>query len=41
MKFTKMLNASTIKREWNVIDAKGKPFGRVITQAATMLRGKH
>lgn len=30
-----------VKRKWFVIDAKGKPLGRVAAMAALMLRGKH
>ncbi len=30
-----------IERKWYVIDASGKPLGRVATQIATILRGKH
>ena len=30
-----------IKRKWYVIDATGKPLGRLATQVATILRGKH
>ena len=41
MKTTFMANASTIERKWYVIDAKGKPLGRVAPKAATMLKGKH
>ena len=41
MKFTKMAKANEIEREWHVIDASGKKFGRVLTEAATLLRGKH
>ena len=41
MKFTKMLNKDTIQKEWVLIDAKDKIFGRVITEIATILRGKH
>ena len=41
MKFTKMVNNKTIERKWHIIDAKGKPFGRVISQAAVWLKGKH
>lgn len=28
-------------REWHVIDAAGKPVGRVAVKVATLLRGKH
>lgn len=38
---TFMANASNIERKWYVIDAKGKPLGRVAAKAAFMLRGKH
>jgi large subunit ribosomal protein L13 len=31
----------TVKREWCVIDASGKVLGRVATEAARRLRGKH
>ena len=30
-----------ITREWYVIDAAGRPVGRVATRAAAILRGKH
>ena len=33
--------ASDIKRNWYIIDASGKPLGRVATEAAKLLRGKH
>ncbi len=38
---TFMANASNIKRKWYVIDAKGKPLGRVASKAAVVLKGKH
>ena len=38
---TFMANASNIERKWYVIDATGKPLGRVAAKAAVMLRGKH
>lgn len=38
---TTMPKASEITRTWYVLDAAGKPMGRVATQAATLLRGKH
>jgi large subunit ribosomal protein L13 len=41
MKMTKMLNESTVTRDWVVIDATDKVFGRIITEVATKLRGKH
>ena len=33
--------ASDIKREWHIIDASGKVLGRVATQVASLLMGKH
>jgi len=41
MKFTKIAQPDQIKREWVVIDATDKTFGRMITEVATMLRGKN
>ncbi|MEF3191962.1 MAG: 50S ribosomal protein L13 [Campylobacterales bacterium] len=41
MKSTKMINPSEVKRDWIVVDAANKPFGRVLTEVATYLRGKH
>jgi large subunit ribosomal protein L13 len=41
MKSTKMIKTNEVDRKWVVLDAKGKRFGRVITEAATLLRGKH
>jgi large subunit ribosomal protein L13 len=38
---TFMPNAAQITRKWYVIDAAGKPLGRVATKAAIILRGKH
>ena len=39
MKFTNM--NPTIERDWVIIDAEDKIFGRVITEIATILRGKN
>lgn len=33
--------ASEVSREWYVIDAEGQTVGRLATQIATLLRGKH
>ena len=41
MKFTKMAKATEVERDWVVIDATDKIFGRIITEVATLLRGKH
>ena len=38
---TFMAKAETIERKWYVLDAAGKPLGRVAATAATILRGKH
>lgn len=38
---TYMPKAGDITRSWYVLDAAGKPMGRVAAQAATLLRGKH
>ena len=40
-KFTKSVKSNEVKREWIVLDAENQTFGRLITQAATFLRGKH
>lgn len=40
-KMTKSLKSSEVKAEWHLLDAKDKTFGRLITQIATLLRGKH
>ncbi len=36
-----MQKKETVERKWFVIDAEGKPLGRVASKAALMLRGKH
>ncbi len=38
---TFMAKASELDRKWYIIDAEGKPLGRVAAAAATILRGKH
>lgn len=38
---TYMPKAGDIVRKWYVLDAAGKPMGRVAAQAAILLRGKH
>jgi len=40
MKFTKPATSAQIDRQWVLIDAEGKTFGRLITEVATRLRGK-
>src|SRR5438309_5219152 len=32
---------SEIERKWYVVDAQGQVLGRLVTQVATILRGKH
>jgi len=41
MKFTKSINKADVKKDWIVVDAADKVFGRVITEVASILRGKH
>jgi large subunit ribosomal protein L13 len=36
-----MPKAGQIERKWYVLDAAGKPLGRVATEVARILRGKH
>lgn len=38
---TYMEKAGEVARKWYVLDAAGKPLGRVAVQAAVLLRGKH
>ncbi len=38
---TYMPKAGEVERKWYVLDAAGKPLGRVAQQAAVLLRGKH
>jgi large subunit ribosomal protein L13 len=38
---TYVATPKTIARRWHVIDAQGKALGRVATQAARLLQGKH
>ena len=38
---TYMPKEGEIVRKWYVLDASGKPMGRVAAQAAVLLRGKH
>ncbi len=41
MRTTQMAKAHEVERKWYIIDAAGKPLGRVATEAARLLRGKH
>jgi large subunit ribosomal protein L13 len=38
---TFMANAGNVERKWYIVDAAGVPLGRVATQVAILLRGKH
>lgn len=38
---TFMAKAQDVERKWYIIDAEGKPLGRVAAAAANILRGKH
>ena len=33
--------AQEVEKKWFVVDAAGKPLGRVASQVASILRGKH
>jgi large subunit ribosomal protein L13 len=41
MKMTQVTKPYEVERDWILIDAEGQTFGRILTQAATYLRGKH
>ena len=41
MKLTSVMKPHEVQRDWILIDAEGKTFGRILTQVATYLRGKH
>jgi large subunit ribosomal protein L13 len=38
---TVFAHPETVRRDWFVVDASGKTLGRLATQLATRLRGKH
>lgn len=38
---TFMAKKEEVKRDWYVIDATGKPLGRIATKVAMILKGKH
>ena len=38
---TYMAKKGEVERKWYVIDAAGKPLGKVAAEAAVLLRGKH
>jgi large subunit ribosomal protein L13 len=41
MKLTSSIKPNEVQRDWILIDAEGKTFGRILTEVATYLRGKH
>lgn len=41
MRTTFMANAQNIERQWYVIDAAGQTLGRLASETASILRGKH
>lgn len=41
MRQTTLANANTVERKWFVVDATGLTLGRLSSQVATILRGKH
>lgn len=41
MNTTVRLKASEISKDWVVVDAAGRPLGRVASEIAILLRGKH
>ena len=41
MNTTMRVKAAQIYKDWHVIDAAGRPLGRVATEVAVLLQGKH
>jgi large subunit ribosomal protein L13 len=41
MRTTFMANAQNIERKWLVVDAEGQTLGRLASEVAAILRGKH
>lgn len=41
MRTTFMANESNIERKWLVVDAEGQTLGRLASEVASILRGKH
>ncbi|MDF2536410.1 MAG: ribosomal protein [Bacillales bacterium] len=41
MRTTFMANESNIERKWYVVDAQGQRLGRIASEVAAILRGKH
>jgi len=40
-KTTRFFTSDEVDHKWHLVDASGKTLGRVATQVATLLRGKH
>jgi large subunit ribosomal protein L13 len=40
-KTTRFFRSEDVDHKWHLVDASGKTLGRVATQVATLLRGKH
>lgn len=38
---TNITKPNEVQRDWIILDAKGERFGRLLTKAAVLLRGKH
>ncbi|GEL78022.1 50S ribosomal protein L13 [Tenuibacillus multivorans] len=41
MRTTFMANENNVERKWYVVDAEGQTLGRLATEVAAILRGKH
>ncbi|SEP09372.1 50S ribosomal protein L13 [Paenibacillus sp. OV219] len=41
MRITYMAKPNEVERKWYVIDAEGKTLGRLASEAAALIRGKH
>lgn len=41
MRTTFMANENNVERKWYVVDAEGQTLGRLASEVATILRGKH
>lgn len=41
MRTTYMAKPNEVERNWHIIDAEGKTLGRLATEAASLIRGKH
>jgi large subunit ribosomal protein L13 len=41
MRITYMAKPLEVERKWHLIDAEGKTLGRLASEAASLLRGKH